>query len=94
MAFLIAMLVMLWFFGVTVFNFKPLALKGQSMLASVFSTQKYEARIGNHVIDSKEGVHKSDVAKLCTGVILMHPTEQVICYWGDKPVHGIGFLSQ
>jgi len=93
MAFFIALIVILWFFGMTLFNMKPLASGFNAMVANVLATGRYEARVGEQVIDAKDGVHKTDVAKLCTSAILRHSTEHVVCYWRGEPLPGVGLLG-
>ncbi len=94
MAFLIAFVVIVWFFGMTLFNMKPLAVGFNSLVANVFMKGRYEARVDDRVVDAKDNVYRIDVSKLCASALVIHPTEHITCYWRDKPLPGIGFLSQ
>lgn len=87
------MLIMLWFFGVTVFHFGPQALLGgDTFMANVLTVGKYEAKIGEEVIDSNDTMHKSDAARACAGVMQKHQSESVICTWRGRELQVVGLL--
>lgn len=93
MAFLIALLIMLWFFGVTLFNFGPKAfLNSDTFLATIFSAGRYQVHVDGVVVEEAEKLVKSEAARACARAMEAYVGKEVVCTWRGAPLQVVGLL--
>jgi hypothetical protein len=83
MAFFISMLVVLWFFGMTLFgNMQLQSGKETTFLGQVISGWSYRAYVDGELVDSTFFIDRYRAQIRCGELLIAHPHAQVRCLWG------------